>query len=51
MQTMRALLKTMRPKQWVKNVVIFAALVFDVKFMHPEPLLRTIVAFALFCLG
>jgi len=50
MQTMRALLKTMRPKQWVKNVVVFAALVFDVKFTQPEPLLRTVVAFVLFCL-
>jgi len=50
MRTLRALLKTMRPKQWVKNVVIFAALVFDVKFTQPEPLLRTIAAFALFCL-
>jgi len=48
--TMRALLKTMRPKQWVKNVVVFAALVFDVKFTQPEPLLRTVVAFVLFCL-
>ncbi len=50
MLTMRALLKTMRPRQWVKNVVVFAALIFDVKFMQPEPLLRTVVAFVLFCL-
>ena len=50
MNTLTALLKTMRPRQWTKNVVVFAALVFDGKFMQPEPLLRTVVTFALFCL-
>ena len=40
----------MRPRQWVKNVVVFAALVFDGKFTQPELLLRTVVAFVLFCL-
>jgi len=44
------LLKTMRPKQWPKNVFIFTALVFVEKLFTPLPLLRTIAAFALFCL-
>ncbi len=44
------LLKTMRPKQWSKNVFIFTALVFDEKLFTPAPLLRTIAAFVLFCL-
>ena len=45
-----SLLKTMRPKQWPKNVFIFTALVFDEKLFTPAPLLKTIAAFVLFCL-
>ncbi len=47
---LRALLKTMRPKQWSKNIFIFAALVFDQKLFRPMLLGKTIGAFALFCL-
>lgn len=50
MTTLAALLRTMRPKQWVKNIFVFVALAFDVKFTQSEPLLRTIAAFLLFCL-
>jgi 4-hydroxybenzoate polyprenyltransferase len=46
----KALLKTMRPKQWSKNVFIFAALIFDKKLLEPVWLVRTIAAFLLFCL-
>ena len=46
---LRALLKTMRPKQWVKNGVIFAALVFDRLLLQPAPLLRTLAGFVLLC--
>lgn len=46
----RALIKTMRPKQWIKNVVVFAPLVFDEKLFQPALLARTSLAFALFCL-
>ena len=48
--TAKALLKTMRPKQWVKNVVVYAPLVFDGKMFDPVHLLRTTIAFGLFCL-
>jgi len=44
------LLKTMRPKQWPKNVFIFTALVFDEKLFTPFLLLKTVAAFILFCL-
>lgn len=44
------LFKTMRPKQWTKNVFVWAALVFDVKLFQIEPFLRTLLAFILFCL-
>ena len=43
------LLKTMRPKQWTKNVFVLAALVFDRKLLLPHFLLRALGAFALFC--
>ena len=45
-----ALLKTMRPRQWSKNVFIFAALVFDKQLLIPNSLLRTLAGFVLFCL-
>jgi 4-hydroxybenzoate polyprenyltransferase len=48
------LFKTMRPRQWAKNAVIFAALVFDEQFLPtPENLpaiLRTAAGFVIFCL-
>lgn len=50
MSTAKALLKTMRPKQWVKNVFIFAALVFDHKLFMVSYLLRTVATFVAFCL-
>ncbi|MBI1792571.1 MAG: decaprenyl-phosphate phosphoribosyltransferase [Chloroflexi bacterium] len=45
-----ALIKTMRPRQWTKNVFIFAALLFDKQFFSPSPFLKTLAGFALFCL-
>lgn len=44
------LLKTMRPKQWTKNVFVFAALIFDEKLFDPVWFGRTFAAFVLFCL-
>jgi 4-hydroxybenzoate polyprenyltransferase len=47
-----ALLKTMRPRQWTKNVLLLAAVVFDrqVSWSHPTPLLRSIAGIIVFCL-
>jgi 4-hydroxybenzoate polyprenyltransferase len=47
---LRAVLKTMRPRQWTKNVFIFAALVFDKQLLILSSLLHTIAGFLLFCL-
>ena len=47
---LRALLKTMRPRQWTKNAFVFAALVFDGKLFHLHDFLRTLAGFGLFCL-
>jgi 4-hydroxybenzoate polyprenyltransferase len=48
----QAILLTMRPRQWTKNAVIFAALVFDRQFNpgHIPEILRTIAGFIIFCL-
>jgi len=48
---LKALIKTMRPRQWVtKNVFIFAAIVFDKQLFIVDSFLRTLAGFALFCL-
>ena len=44
------LLRTLRPRQWVKNVFVFAALVFDQKLTNWPLLIRTTFAFILFCM-
>jgi 4-hydroxybenzoate polyprenyltransferase len=44
------LLRTLRPKQWNKNIFVFAALVFDEKLMDWPLLVKTIFAFILFCM-
>jgi 4-hydroxybenzoate polyprenyltransferase len=46
----RALLKTMRPKQWAKNGFVLTALIFDGQLLHPIPLLHTLIGAILFCL-
>jgi 4-hydroxybenzoate polyprenyltransferase len=46
-----ALIKTMRPRQWVtKNIFIFAAIVFDKQLLSIDAFLRTLAGFVLFCL-
>jgi 4-hydroxybenzoate polyprenyltransferase len=44
------LLKSMRPKQWTKNVAVFAALIFDRQLFQQDALFRTMAGFILFCL-
>lgn len=45
-----ALIKTMRLRQWTKNGFIFFGLIFDKQLFQPEPFLRTVAGFFLFCL-
>jgi len=44
------LLKSMRPKQWTKNLLLFAGLIFDKKFTNSNLTLRAFLGFVLFCL-
>lgn len=46
----RLILKTMRPRQWTKNVFVFAALVFDGKLGRLPLVAQTVAAFVAFCL-
>ena len=45
-----ALLQAMRPLQWTKNGLVFAALIFDRQFVDPKAVLLTIAAAVCFCL-
>lgn len=47
---LKALLKTMRPKQWAKSVFLLAALVFDRKLTNLEAILHTLAGVAIFSL-
>ncbi len=47
---LRALVKTMRPKQWVKNVFVFAGIFFDGRVFDVSRLLKSFAAFVIFCL-
>lgn len=47
---LRPILKSMRMHQWVKNLVVFAALIFSQNMGETELLLRTIAGFFAFCL-
>jgi 4-hydroxybenzoate polyprenyltransferase len=44
-----ALAASLRPQQWTKNLLVFAALAFSKHLFDPEPLVRALVAFVLFC--
>jgi 4-hydroxybenzoate polyprenyltransferase len=47
---LKALIKTMRLRQWTKNGFVFFALIFDKQLFRPEPFFRTVEGFLLFCL-
>ena len=44
------LLRTMRPRQWSKNLILFAALIFSRNLLDLHMLLRSAAACAVFCL-
>jgi 4-hydroxybenzoate polyprenyltransferase len=47
---MTAVLALLRPKQWIKNVVVLAGVVFAERLADPDSVLRAIAAFGAFCL-
>ncbi|MBI4035619.1 decaprenyl-phosphate phosphoribosyltransferase [Candidatus Daviesbacteria bacterium] len=44
------LLKAARPRQWIKNFAIFAALIFSGTLLDQSNQLKSLAAFALFCI-
>jgi 4-hydroxybenzoate polyprenyltransferase len=46
-----ALVTSLRPRQWIKNGFVFAALVFDGQLRNLPALLDTTLGFVLFCLA
>jgi 4-hydroxybenzoate polyprenyltransferase len=40
----------MRPKQWTKNLILFAALIFSHNFLSPLYFFKTVAAFIIFCI-
>ncbi|MBX3061770.1 MAG: decaprenyl-phosphate phosphoribosyltransferase [Anaerolineae bacterium] len=49
---LRGLIRTMRPKQWVKNGFVFIPILFDRKLSlnNPQPLINVLITFVLFCM-
>lgn len=46
---MMAFLQALRPHQWTKNLLVFAALLFSKHLFEPEPFARALLAFVAFC--
>ena len=44
-----AIIRSMRPAQWTKNLFVFAALIFARRFFSPRDLALTFGAFVVFC--
>ena len=47
---LRAAIKTGRPQEWIKNVFVFAGLLFSGKFNQSHEVLEAILTFVAFCL-
>ncbi|HUU97641.1 MAG TPA: decaprenyl-phosphate phosphoribosyltransferase, partial [Phycisphaerae bacterium] len=46
---MPSLVRSLRPEQWTKNLIVFAALLFGQKLLQPDAVGRSVAAFAIFC--
>lgn len=44
------IIESLRPRQWIKNLLVFAGLIFSQNLFHLDALLTTIYAFFIFCI-
>jgi decaprenyl-phosphate phosphoribosyltransferase len=47
----RALVRLLRPKQWIKNAFVLAPLIFSGEFRDPHAVVKALLATALFCVA
>lgn len=47
---MTANLQLLRPRQWIKNVVVLAGVVFAGRLAEPTFVARALAAFSVFCI-
>ena len=47
---LRAAIKTARPKEWIKNVFVFAGLLFSGKFTEGHAIAEALITFIAFCM-
>jgi len=50
MSLLNGLVRSLRPEQWTKNLIVFGALVFSKNFTNVPMIETTVLLFALFCL-
>jgi 4-hydroxybenzoate polyprenyltransferase len=48
---LKLLLRAMRPRQWIKNLLVFSALLFDQQLFAPASFLNIFAGFLLLCLA
>jgi 4-hydroxybenzoate polyprenyltransferase len=51
MKSMKLVLVSLRPAQWMKNLFLFAGLIFSFSFTQRVPVLQSILGFIIFCLA
>ncbi|MGB9682325.1 MAG: decaprenyl-phosphate phosphoribosyltransferase [bacterium] len=49
--TILAIIETLRPKQWIKNFLVFAGIIFSKNLFNVSMLLDVILTFFIFCLS